>query len=84
MLIQLIGFLILIIGVLGFWGGLASLFDFANPLGQITLALYNMTLLFLSDFASLIFWFIIILLGLALMSPKERGYSSILRRRYRW
>ena len=75
------GFIVLIIGILGVWGGLSVMFEFYNPLGGLTEGLFSVASLFFSDLAALIFWFIIILLGFALLTPKRRSYFSYLRRR---
>ena len=80
-LTRLAGFILLIIGVLGTWGGLSVMFEFYNPLGDFTVGLFNITNLFFSDLAAIIFWFIIILLGFALLTPKGKGYFYVLKRR---
>lgn len=78
---RLVGVFVLIFALLGLWGGLAVNFEFYNPLGDFTLGIFGFTSLFFSDLAGLIFWFIIILLGFALISPRKKGYSGFIGRR---
>lgn len=78
---KLVGVLIMIFAVLGLWGGLSVLFNFINPLASVTLPIFGLTQLFFTDFAGILFWLIIILLGLTFLTPKHGGFSSVLNKK---
>lgn len=75
--LKIVGAVFIIIGVIGALGVLGD----ANPLAFISDPLFNLTKLFLTDVASMIFWGIIIFLGLTFLSPKGGYIKTIVRKR---
>jgi len=74
---KVIGILIILLSVMALLGFIGD----NNPIAFISNPLLNLTKLFLSDTASLIFWITIILLGLALVGPKEGYMKTVIIRK---
>jgi len=66
---KLLGVVFLVAGVIGALGFLEE----SNPISFISDVLFNLTRHFMTPTASLLFWAILVLLGVALLTPKE-GY----------
>nr|MBD3312178.1 hypothetical protein [archaeon] len=75
--LNVIGVLLVLLGVVGALGFLGE----ANPISFISDPLFNLTLLFLTELASLIFWIIVMILGLSVATPRGGYIKTIIRRR---
>lgn len=74
---NLVGVLFIIVGVIGGLGFLGEV----NPISFISDPLFNLVSGFLTDFASLIFFGILVFLGLSLATPRGGYARTIISRR---
>ncbi|HLE06231.1 MAG TPA: hypothetical protein VI790_02680 [Candidatus Nanoarchaeia archaeon] len=79
MISRLIGFILILIGVIGALGVLGA----ANPLSFVSAPLFNLSASFLPVNASFLFWVIIVFMGVSFVAPKNGYLKSVynLRRR---
>ncbi len=76
LLFKLLGTLLIILGLIS----LLSLLGANNPLSTASNLLLSLTNQFMSETASLLLWFLILILGLTMIGPKE-GYIRKISKR---
>lgn len=79
MIARLIGFVLILVGVIGALGVLGAV----NPLSFVSTPLFNLSSSFLPVNASFLFWLIVIFMGVSMVAPKGGYLKSVynLRRR---
>lgn len=74
---NVLGVILVLAGVVGGLGYLGEV----NPISFISDPLFGLTRLFLTELASLIFWIVVVILGLSVATPRGGYIKTIVRRR---